>query len=221
MTSKTFAAPLDLTSAHAELRARFWAKVARRGPDDCWEWTAYRKPGGYGQFVLRKGRFITASRVALALTLGRPISAGEVACHRCDNPPCCNPAHLFVGTQVDNSNDCVEKGRKNSARGERQGAAKLAERDVRAILAEPHYYGVARSLGRRYGVSDSVIRRIRQRTLWAYLDTPTNTDRMCTKGHLLAGDNVLGSPDPSARTECATCAEVFRAGRHVANRRTS
>jgi hypothetical protein len=218
---RPFAQALDLTQVDASFRDRFWSKVDRRGDDECWPWLAYRKPAGYGQFTVRKGVFATASRVALALTLGRPLVRGEVACHACDNPPCCNPAHLFVGTQVDNSVDCIVKGRARRAQGEQQGAAKLVEADVLAILAEPAYYGVARALSRRYGVSESVIRRIRQRRLWAHLDADVNGTRLCTKGHALAGANRLPSPDPSARTSCSKCAEAFRVSRLVSNRRAS
>ena len=216
-----FASALDLTTADESFTERFWSKVDRRSEDACWPWLAYCKPNGYGQFVLRKGVFVTASRVALALSLGRPLATGEVACHACDNPPCCNPAHLFAGTQVENTLDCVTKGRKNSARGERHPSAKLSDSDVLAILAEPSYYGVTRALARRYGVTDSVIRRIRLRTLWTHLEADTNTARLCTKGHLLMGDNYLATPDPSARTSCATCAEAFRVSRLVSNRRAA
>lgn len=92
--------------------ARFWAKVAVAGPDECWEWTASKTQHGYGQIMVTASpRKITrAHRAAWVLTCG-PVPDGMVVCHRCDNPGCCNPAHLFVGTQLDNIADMVAKGR--------------------------------------------------------------------------------------------------------------
>lgn len=165
-----FAQPLDLTEADEVLAARFWNKVDIRQPDQCWEWMAHRKKTGYGQFMLRAGVFMTSSRVALALSIGRPLSSGECACHHCDNPPCCNPAHLFAGTSSDNLIDCVEKGRKNSALGERQASAKLTESDVREILSHSARFGLYADLGRRYGVAANTIKKIRERRGWKHVE---------------------------------------------------
>lgn len=87
---------------------RFWEKVDQRG-DGCWEWTAALDTNGYGHFII-EGRNHAASRVAWMLTHG-PIDAGLFVCHRCDNPPCCRPDHLFLGTALDNARDAVAKGR--------------------------------------------------------------------------------------------------------------
>lgn len=204
---------LDLTDVDDRFRKRFWDKVDQRGADECWPWLAYIKPEGYGQFTLRKGVFVTASRVSLGLTIGRALRPEEVACHRCDNPPCCNPNHLFVGTHFDNSLDCIKKGRARRARGEAQGASKLTEGQVREILAEPNQYGLVRFLARKHGVSDTTIRGIRSRRLWSHLDAEVNTDELCTNGHLLAGANRLPVRDPSKGTFCAICAEAYRVSR--------
>lgn len=92
-------------------RLNFWTRVDRRGPDECWPWTASRQTGGgYGVFT-REGRTKYAHRAALEEAIGRPLAAGEFACHTCDNPPCCNPAHLFVGSALDNHRDMSRKGR--------------------------------------------------------------------------------------------------------------
>lgn len=96
---------------------RFWQRVdTSGGPGACWEWTAGRLPLGYGviHVTLAPGerRTLKAHRVAWELHNG-PIPEGLVVCHRCDNPPCCNPAHLFVGTLSDNAKDAAAKGRFN------------------------------------------------------------------------------------------------------------
>jgi len=84
---------------------RFWCGVKRGEPDECWPWTRSLSPKGYGRV---RGR--NAHRVAYELTYG-PIPPGMFVCHTCDNPPCCNPAHLFLGTYLDNIADMVAKKR--------------------------------------------------------------------------------------------------------------
>lgn len=94
------------------IEARFWAKVDVRGPDDCWLWTASTADGGYGQFMVSSTprRITRAHRLSWSLANG-PVPSGMVICHRCDVPACCNPAHLFAATQLENIADMRRKGR--------------------------------------------------------------------------------------------------------------
>lgn len=92
---------------------RFWAKIDKRGPDECWEWLGSRKDKGYGQVQRtdESGRKVLSShRLAWEIANG-PIPTGLFVCHHCDNPPCCNPAHLWLGTCRDNIHDMHAKGR--------------------------------------------------------------------------------------------------------------
>lgn len=113
------------------LHERFWSKVNRLGINECWPWmAAVRRPDeGYGAFYLN-GRHQPSNRVAWMLTNG-PIPQGLVVCHRCDNPPCCNPAHLFLGTKLDNDKDRIAKGRQ--CRGSQQKYAVCTENDVKRL----------------------------------------------------------------------------------------
>lgn len=95
------------------LEKRFWPKVDVRAPDQCWPFTGNRGRSGYGLIFLskREGKLVeSAHRVAVRLS-GRHIPEGMVVLHSCDNPPCCNPAHLRVGTAKENTHDMLKKGR--------------------------------------------------------------------------------------------------------------
>lgn len=83
--------------------ARFWAKVDRGAPHECWPWLGYRKPSGHG-LTSYKSLQIHASRKSWILTHGE-IRDGLCVNHRCDNAACCNPAHLYLGTRADNMRD--------------------------------------------------------------------------------------------------------------------
>lgn len=97
----------------ARLAEDFFSRVEKT--DACWLWIGSRDSHGYGKFSI-KGRAVAAHRFSFELENG-PIGPGVKVCHRCDNPPCVRPSHLFQGTQADNMKDMVAKGR--SASGDR------------------------------------------------------------------------------------------------------
>lgn len=158
---------------------RFWEKVDHSGgPDACWPWTAARHRNGYGKFGLTRRRTLLIHRMAWELTNG-PIPPGMFVCHTCDHPPCCNPAHLFLGDHRTNMADMTRKGHtapggaptpERQARGERIAHAKLTAPDVRAIRLCYAQGGITfAALGRLYGVSDETVRVIVRRRAWAHV----------------------------------------------------
>ena len=88
---------------------RFWGTVHKATPDECWPWRGIIDSKGYGVFTAEQRKY-GAHRIAYTLAKG-PIPEGLLVRHTCDNPPCCNPAHLLVGTQKDNIADCIARGR--------------------------------------------------------------------------------------------------------------
>lgn len=95
---------------------RYWQYVNRGGSDDCWPWLGGRNDKGYGQFTLnhrKSGRQSNIGAHVFVLTLATGVlPADRLAMHwKCDNPPCCNPAHLRWGTRKDNAQDMIRKGR--------------------------------------------------------------------------------------------------------------
>ncbi len=146
----------------------FWSRMNKAGPTTCWEWSGKRNREGYGQLEIA-GKYVRAHRIAWEKANG-PISPGMLVCHRCDNPPCCNPAHLFLGTNAENMGDMASKGRavSNPPRGVNQHSHKLTEDDVRAIRSS---VGISqKALGLKYGVSQPTINSIVRRKYWAHVD---------------------------------------------------
>lgn len=136
---------------------RFWEKVDIRSDDECWPWMAAfrRKDEKYGAFYLQ-GRHQPAHKAAWICVNGK-VDKGWVVCHRCDNPPCCNPNHLFLGTPQDNDTDRVKKGRQ--CRGEKQKYAVLTDDKVRQIRSMKALgpTTVSRKLGIKYHLVWDVI----------------------------------------------------------------
>jgi hypothetical protein len=138
--------------------ADFWAKVLILGPDDCWPFTGSRQRRGYGQFKYQ-GRNWRANRLALYLTAGK---LDEDALHTCDNPPCCNPSHLYDGDHAANTRDRVDRGR-TKVRAE-HGMARLSEDDVAEIRSLQGW--TQQAIAERYGVTQSYVSKILRNARW-------------------------------------------------------
>lgn len=157
----------------------FWAHV-ERVEGGCWPWHG-ATARGYGTFTSRKlGGTFRANRLAYTFARG-PIPDGLHVLHECDNPPCCNPAHLFAGTNTDNVKDCVLKGRNTKMFGASNGThtkpetlqrgsahhqSKLTEDDVRAIRNDSRS---GKYIGADYGVSSVVVNEIKARKSWTHV----------------------------------------------------
>jgi hypothetical protein len=144
----------------------FWART--RQDKECWEWQGACSNRGYGVVKLHGVQWY-AHRIAWVLGHG-PIPVNHVICHRCDNPRCCRPSHLFLGTAADNAADRDSKGRDGFAHGEVNGQAVLRATDVRAIR-DRHAAGDTQiAIARAFGVSKMTISLIVRRKRWAHVE---------------------------------------------------
>lgn len=172
--------------AHKQhLPTRFWIKVEKT--EGCWLWTGATIRDGYGTITI-DGRSVKAHRIAWELTYG-PIPEGMLVCHRCDNPSCVRPDHLFLGTHADNVHDCIQKGRRNTPtgeqssfrrhpeqfttfrtmprpKGEAHGLARLTWNQVREIRAKRTIGHSLNQLARAYNVSQGTICHIVAHRTW-------------------------------------------------------
>lgn len=146
---------------------RFWSKVDRGEGDACWPWMAGVSEKGYGR--IWDGRVMAnAHRVSWEFANG-PIPEGMFVCHRCDNPRCVRPDHLFPGTAAENSGDMVAKGRGAGPRGARNRNTKLDPGSVQAIRAALGAGESYAAIAARFGVGKGVVGQIRHRATWRHV----------------------------------------------------
>lgn len=157
---------LSPKTLHMATEADFWKRVSIGTESECWLWNGELTVGKtvYGRASIGGERH-QAHRVAWATANGS-IPAGVVICHRCDNPLCCNPAHLFAGTLRDNMQDMLAKGRGNKPFGERHGCSVLTEDRVKEIRQRCTDGEARKSVAASLGVSRSTIDLIMKRKIW-------------------------------------------------------
>lgn len=140
--------PLHIVSGDL---ARFWFYVKKT--NGCWIWNAATNDYGYGVFHSESGSL--AHRYSYELHFGPIEDSALLVCHHCDNPPCVNPSHLFLGTHTDNSQDSINKGR--NSYGEKNGQHKLTEADVIAIHLERNAGMTFQAIAKIHGVGTTTI----------------------------------------------------------------
>jgi hypothetical protein len=140
----------ETTERQKRRLARFWAKVDVRGAGECWPWKRAKNTSGYGNHY--RGGQVLAHRFAYELTHGA-IPAGLYVLHSCDNPPCCNPAHLSVGTQAENIKQRVLRCR---SRGTPRKLSMQVAREMRALVPSMS----VNAISKRFGVANAIVRQI-------------------------------------------------------------
>ncbi len=192
--------PVQVGYVNRPLAERYWEKVERRGPDDCWPWRGADDTHGYGIIWIggERGGTCRAHRVSWFLATGEWPPDDLLVCHTCDNPPCQNHAHHFLGTHKANSDDCAAKNRMGDRgwpkgrprpstagdlnhlrqhpervlRGEQNGHSKIDAATVLAIrhrLIADSRRGVKTKLAREYGLALSTISDIAHRKRWKHV----------------------------------------------------
>jgi hypothetical protein len=143
-----------------QIEESFWKKVKVLGPDDCWQWVGWiqQQPkssgGGYGKFCAGRNKYYLAHRFAWQASKG-PIPKGKLVCHKCDNRACCNPRHLFLGTNKDNTQDAVKKRR--MPKGEKSYLCKLSFKQVEEIRRRYVPWRGVGALAREFGIDPKYV----------------------------------------------------------------
>jgi uncharacterized protein YerC len=151
--------------AYAVSLIKKWAAVASE--DSCWPYSkrTFVKSGNgactYGLVYQGRSKRVRAHRLAFELAFGA-IPEGLAVCHRCDNPLCCNPLHLFLGDAALNNADKMEKGRHYALSGERNGLAKLTDRQALEVARRARDGESQSALAAEFGISQSAISRIKK-----------------------------------------------------------
>lgn len=146
----------------SDVPSRFWERVNVKSPSECWPWLGSVDRDGYGRASFN-GKKMLASRLAYIMATGKEPD-GLLVCHHCDNPPCCNPSHLYAGTKSDNERDKFKRGKTH--RGEKNPAGKLSEDQVQNIRRLFNQGMTNVAIGKMMGVHHSTISKIRTGGSW-------------------------------------------------------
>ena len=142
----------------------FEARTVRDPKTGCLNWTGYTNRGGYGTIGV-DGKMTLTHRYLWQRKNG-PIPMGMFICHHCDNPPCCEESHLFLGTNADNMKDRNAKGRQAKLKGSQNGQSKLTESDIPMIRSDTRLH---RTIAAEYGVTRPLIGMIKARKAWRHV----------------------------------------------------
>jgi DNA-binding CsgD family transcriptional regulator len=171
----------EMAKQNISTEERFWEKVDKRGEDECWNWKPPCNEDGYGDFYDSATKKKTsAHRYSYKLHKG-PIPEGLCVCHECDNPPCCNPKHLFLGTHADNMRDSAQKGRRL---GEKQGRAKLTTSQVIEMKHMLANGAKEKDIAERFAISTESVSCINTGRNWSHIDIKTTS-----RGKVHIGEN--------------------------------
>jgi len=151
--------------------SKFWARVVKS--DGCWEWQGYKDKSGYGKVQVgddwrKNGRLVLTHRLSFAINFHQPLDS--LVLHKCDNPSCVRPDHLFLGNQQENIKDMDSKKRRMSAEGEKAGSAKLSNEEV--LEARNLYANGELTIPRlaiKYGLSKRCMWKIIRRKSWKHI----------------------------------------------------
>lgn len=163
---------LEIMASSEDAQERYWDRVDVRNEDECWLWTTTLcKANHCGIFNIspRDGLCVRMKAHRISYFLAHGVLPDHLdVCHHCDNPACCNPHHLFLGTQDDNMKDCYHKGR--NTKGEQVHWHKLKEKDVLQIRKRFARGGVTvTDIAREYKMSHFAIRCVVERRTWKHL----------------------------------------------------
>jgi hypothetical protein len=142
---------------------RFWSKVQRGKCDECWPWLGWRDRDGYGRCKVNRRKH-PATHLAIYLDRGEAVPSGLETLHTCDNPACCNPRHILVGTRRDNARDAMRKGRLR--RREWHGMSKIDTPTAILIKAKLREGIPAAHVARSLGVSHHIVYDIKRGRTW-------------------------------------------------------
>jgi hypothetical protein len=158
---------------------RFESKIHKT--ETCWLWIGNLSPGGYGMFFM-EGKNRIASRVSYSLYVG-PIRDSLLVLHKCDNPQCVRPDHLFLGTNSDNMRDMIRKGRQNyvAAKGEAHGHCKLNDDLVRQIIRRLDSGEGQRAIARQLGIACSTVNKLATGKAWPHITGRVNEKRLVSR----------------------------------------